>query len=297
MALLFVSCQKEQFEQPGLQEIASTAGKEKNSKLSTDGITSLSISKAKVSGTNLNTIQKNAILGVCWSSTNPEPTVEESVKVTTPVEGAFSINITGLLPNVTYYARVFFASNEVTPGKYADLRYGNVISFKTEPNDPVFLTWSILGRNTTFGGLTNTEGIRWDGQTQGDEVAFTSQSLEEGEEVIAFVPDAINEAWTLGLSTTSSQVIGLDFFVEINGSYTTGGNGLPNTLHGTAANGDQLKIKYVNQTISIELSTDNGANWIKLYESSAGSILNPSYAVAFKSRGGGTNQIYFLKAE
>lgn len=73
--------------------------------------------------------------GVCWSSTNTQPTILNST-VTNNGTGinSFSSNITGLNSGTTYYVRAY-ATNSAGTG------YGNVISFTTSPNLSVGQTY------------------------------------------------------------------------------------------------------------------------------------------------------------
>jgi sugar lactone lactonase YvrE len=62
--------------------------------------------------------------GVCWSATNQEPTIADSKTSEAVVLISYTSNLTGLLPNTTYYARAY-ATNSAGTG------YGNVIKFTT----------------------------------------------------------------------------------------------------------------------------------------------------------------------
>lgn len=91
--------------------------------------------------------------GFCWSISE-HPTVTDNIVVVGKGTGSFSTGITGLIPNRTYYARVY-GINEV--GTY----YGTEISFTT-PNGVILLTTtaasSILTTTATSGGTISSDG-------------------------------------------------------------------------------------------------------------------------------------------
>lgn len=65
--------------------------------------------------------------GVCWSSTNQNPTTSYFHTTDSTGTGSFTSNITGLWPNTTYYVRAY-ATNSVGTA------YGNQVSFTTSIN-------------------------------------------------------------------------------------------------------------------------------------------------------------------
>ncbi len=62
--------------------------------------------------------------GICWSSTNSNPTIFNSISINGSGIGAFSSSLTGLTANTTYFVKAY-ATNSVGTS------YGNVISFTT----------------------------------------------------------------------------------------------------------------------------------------------------------------------
>jgi uncharacterized protein (TIGR02145 family) len=66
--------------------------------------------------------------GVCWGM-GPSPTIADNKTVDDAGTGTFSSNLTGLIPDTTYYVRAY-ATNS------AGTAYGNVISFKTQQGVP-----------------------------------------------------------------------------------------------------------------------------------------------------------------
>ncbi|MDB5152275.1 MAG: hypothetical protein JWR54_1026 [Mucilaginibacter sp.] len=96
------------------------------------------------SGGTITSIGSSAITanGVCYSSTNQTPTIANS-KTTDPIISTsytYVSNISGLIPNTTYYLRAY-ASNAFGTG------YGSVVKFTTSTN----LT-AVTGAVTTFAG-------------------------------------------------------------------------------------------------------------------------------------------------
>ena len=88
--------------------------------------------------------------GVCWSSAH-DPSISDSHATSGEGTGTFTVNMTGLTPNTTYYVRAY-AINSV------GLAYGDLVSFTTEAGDwvdlglPSGLLWAT--RNL---GATNPE--------------------------------------------------------------------------------------------------------------------------------------------
>src|SRR5476651_1381346 len=64
------------------------------------------------------------VRGICWSATNQTPTTSDSKSVDPVVETSFTLNLTGLTANTTYYVRAFATST-------AGTGYGSVIKFTT----------------------------------------------------------------------------------------------------------------------------------------------------------------------
>ena len=70
--------------------------------------------------------------GICWSSSHTTPTIGDSHLVNGSGLGDFSVTMTGLTPNTTYYAR-FYAINEIGIG------YGRVVGFTTEKENKFYV--------------------------------------------------------------------------------------------------------------------------------------------------------------
>jgi len=88
--------------------------------------------------------------GVCWNTTgNPTVAGDKSEETGTFGTGAFSRNLTGLLPGTKYYIRAYAYNSE-------GYGYGNVLNFTTKPNDPTALACSVI--SSTQINLTWTKG-------------------------------------------------------------------------------------------------------------------------------------------
>ncbi len=74
--------------------------------------------------------------GICWSIF-PNPAISYSKKITGTGVGSITTTITGLLPNTTYYARVYAMNRE-------GISYGNEIIFLTSSFDPPTLTTVLI---------------------------------------------------------------------------------------------------------------------------------------------------------
>ena len=290
LIIMVISCEKldlPKFSKPGKGNGNGNGGN--NFNLVTNVVNAITTTGATVVGTNLNTVQKNAVLGFVWSTTNKIPSVDDNVINVTPVVGEFSASLTGLSPSTTYYVRAFFASNEVSPGKYANLRYGNVLTFKT--NDisvPVFLTWSALGRNMQW---NSNKGIKWDGVSTGIAYTFANQKLEPGKEVVAKIPDIVNDVYYIGISNTNNIDYPLWIYgVGLSNLYYEIHSGSSTSTSVAAAVGDWIKLKYSGSTITIERSTNNGSTWTII--ATASFSASGSYYIGFSSKFGGPNEIY-----
>ena len=62
--------------------------------------------------------------GVCYSSTSENPTISDNIKSATPASGEYTVELTGLQMNTTYYVRAYATTD-------AGISYGEVKSFTT----------------------------------------------------------------------------------------------------------------------------------------------------------------------
>lgn len=92
--------------------------------LTTTAVTDITQTTVK-SGGNITSDGGSAVTarGVCWS-TDPDPTISDNKTTDGAGTGEFISNITGLMPNTTYYVRAY-ATNSNGTG------YGSVLSFTT----------------------------------------------------------------------------------------------------------------------------------------------------------------------
>jgi hypothetical protein len=96
--------------------------------VSTSNISSISQTSA-ISGGSISNDGGSTILskGLCWSSTNSNPTTLNTYNNIGTGIGSFSSTISGLVPNTNYYVRAY-ATNSVGTA------YGSVVNFTTNPN-------------------------------------------------------------------------------------------------------------------------------------------------------------------
>jgi hypothetical protein len=118
--------------------------------------------------------------GVCVSSTNQTPTTSDTIFTTTTTSGAFSIQMTGLTANQTYYVRAYATNAGGTA-------YGNVVTFITaQPtitsitpnngaNTSVVFIQSITGTNFVS-GCTVTLTKTGQSNINGTGFTFTNQN-------------------------------------------------------------------------------------------------------------------------
>ena len=114
--------------------------------VSTNAITSVSYSTA-FSGGNVSADNGSSITGrgICWSISTL-PTLSNSNATQTAGLGSYSIQMTGLSPNTTYYVRAF-ANNG------AGTAYGNQLSFTTSAlSAPLLSTKAISGISSNIAG-------------------------------------------------------------------------------------------------------------------------------------------------
>lgn len=94
--------------------------------------------------------------GICWSSTNSNPTIALSTKtINGSGSGVFTSNITNLSPNTVYYIRAY-ATNRVGTS------YGNQITFTTPYTyPPGTVTCGSVGNTAIVNVINGTTGKIW----------------------------------------------------------------------------------------------------------------------------------------
>lgn len=104
--------------------------------------------------------------GICWSSTNETPVYSDNHKSETIyATGSFNVDITGLIPNTTYYVRAYVKDSN---GKYYYSE--EVVKFTTIEEIVIAdFSYSIVGLTVTFTNLSlNASTYSWnfgDGKT------------------------------------------------------------------------------------------------------------------------------------
>ena len=100
--------------------------------------------------------------GICWSATNPIPTIaDEHGDIGTGL-GTYEVNLTNLTPGTTYYVRAYAKNNQSD-----EPVYGTSKSFDTEATCPTVETvgidgTTVSGNVTDDGGASITErGVCW----------------------------------------------------------------------------------------------------------------------------------------
>lgn len=114
--------------------------------VSTDSISAYTGTTAYINATIVNQGTTGIIeSGVCWSSTNPFPSIGNNHTTDGSGIGSYVSYITGLTPNTTYYIRAF-ATNSIGTA------YGAPLSFTTPTNCGVVTDWDGNIYNTTYIG-------------------------------------------------------------------------------------------------------------------------------------------------
>lgn len=110
--------------------------------------------QSAICGGSVNSIGSEIISrGICWS-TNPEPTISDSISTDGNENGSFTIILDNLKPDSIYYIRAF-ATNNIGTG------YGSIIKFKTKQASIKVITSQICDisyQTATCGGSVTTEG-------------------------------------------------------------------------------------------------------------------------------------------
>jgi uncharacterized protein (TIGR02145 family) len=92
--------------------------------------------------------------GIVWSKTNTTPTLTDSIKTTTTTSGSFTVNLTGLDFNTTYYIRAY-ATNSIGTS------YGSAVTLNTT-NDTSKIRFTYNGATVTYGIIISpTTGKKW----------------------------------------------------------------------------------------------------------------------------------------
>ncbi|WP_454801647.1 hypothetical protein [Mucilaginibacter phyllosphaerae] len=118
-----------------------------------DVFTEASGTSAYTGGVTLNSTVPFTAYGVCYSTSNPTPTIsdthqDEKIKFT-----SFSSHLSGLTPNTTYYVRAF-ATNAGGTG------YGDVIQFKTgDGTNPYGTVSTFTGAGAGYVNATGTAAL------------------------------------------------------------------------------------------------------------------------------------------
>ena len=90
--------------------------------------------------------------GICWSATNPMPTIADEHGDNGTGLGTYEVNLTNLTPGTTYYVRAYAKNNESD-----EPVYGTSESFDTEATCPTVETVGIDG-TTVSGNVTDDGG-------------------------------------------------------------------------------------------------------------------------------------------
>jgi uncharacterized protein (TIGR02145 family) len=123
--------------------------------ITTAAVTSITGATA-VSGGNISSDGGSLITqrGVCYSTT-PTPTTANTTVISGSGTGSFTCNLSGLVPNTTYYVRAYAINS-------AGTAYGNALSFTTTSGGGGIV--SNPGAGVTFDGYTYSSFVLGNGQ-------------------------------------------------------------------------------------------------------------------------------------
>lgn len=125
--LLVFACKKDKNEQVKVPELTTTA------------VTNITAATA-ISGGNItsNGGETITISGICWSTSNQNPTLSDDTTKGNTASGSFTAILTELNSSSTYYVRAY-ATNRIGTG------YGNVVTFNTGNGAPTATSLTITG--------------------------------------------------------------------------------------------------------------------------------------------------------
>jgi hypothetical protein len=182
--------------------------------VTTENISSVTSNSASCSG-NVTSDGGAAIKarGVCWS-TSPTPTTGDKWKTDNGGIGAFTINITGLTPNTTYYVRAY-ADNSID-----DTSYGAEKSFTTTPPPPPPpTTYNLYVRYTPSTGVSITVSPD-DNNGKGSGTTNFIRTYNPGQKVTLTAPQTYNGRNFLTWKVDGANKSGRTITVTMNNNHT-----------------------------------------------------------------------------
>jgi uncharacterized protein (TIGR02145 family) len=116
--------------------------------LTTTAISSITSNTAMSGGTiTSNGGETITVSGICWSTTNQNPTISDDTTKSNTASGSFTAMLTGLNSSSTYYVRAY-AINRIGTG------YGNAVTFTTGNGAPTATSVTITGDGVAGAELT-----------------------------------------------------------------------------------------------------------------------------------------------
>jgi len=193
--------------------------------------------------------------GICWS-TSQHPTVERETKVVDHSRAdTFQCTLTNLLPNTTYYARVY-ATNTV------GTTYGNEVNFTTQQGVVTITTAAATSLKTTSAILGGE--ITHDGGASVTERGFC-WSTSPNSTISLSTKTAVSSGLGSFTSSLTDLNVGMTYFTRayaINGVGTTYGNEIEFTTRNgiaTLTTTTVTSIKAKTATLGGTITEDGGA--------------------------------------
>ena len=151
--------------------------------------------------------------GICWSTSNSEPTISDFYASSGTGIGGFSVTMTGLLPATTYYVRAYATNSEGT-------KYGGVKQFSTLYE--VYVSANPSDGGTVRGGGTYSGGSCTVKAEPADDYLFINWT-ENNAVVVDNEGNPVPASYAFTLNADRNLVANFGFEISVSANPTEGG--------------------------------------------------------------------------